>query len=71
MNAWRHPAGLPIQAMAPAVAAPRRLGLPRLGTTSPLLYIAAGPSEVGLWDIEHARCHQVSAQAHTDVGFRV
>ena len=25
----------------------------------PLVYVAAGPHEVGLWDIEEGKCHQV------------
>ena len=59
VNSWQHPLKAPIQAMAQAAASPRRMGLPRLGVTCPLLYVAAGPSEIGLWDVEHARCHQV------------
>lgn len=48
--------------MAAAVAAPPRLGLasnslPHAGV--PLLYIAAGLQEVGLWDVLDGRCHQV------------
>lgn len=52
--------------MTAAVAAPPRLGLagglPHAGV--PLLYIAAGQQEVGLWDVLDGRCHQVSG-AHT------
>jgi hypothetical protein len=55
-----------IQAMTAAVAAPPRLGLagglPHAGV--PLLYIAAGQQEVGLWDVLDGRCHQVRC-AHT------
>jgi hypothetical protein len=47
--------------MAAAVAAPPRLGLagglPHAGV--PLLYIAAGLQEVGLWDVLDGSCHQV------------
>lgn len=54
--------------MAAAVAAPPRLGLagglPHAGV--PLLYIAAGLQEVGLWDVLDGRCHQVRANnTHT------
>ena len=50
-----------IDALAPALAPPQRLGLaaaqplPR----SPLVYVAAGPHEISLWDVETGRCHQV------------
>ena len=27
----------------------------------PLVYVAAGPHEVGLWDIEEGKCHQVGS----------
>jgi hypothetical protein len=52
--------------MAAAVAAPPRLGLatgslPHAGV--PLLYIAAGTQEVGLWDVLDGRCHQVGRTA--------
>lgn len=51
-----------IDALAPALAPPQRLGLaaaqPPPG--SPLVYVAAGPHEVSLWDVETGRCHQVS-----------
>ena len=26
---------------------------------SPLVYVAAGGNEVGLWDIQEGKCHQV------------
>ena len=57
------PTGRPvhIDALAPALAPASRLGLaageplPK----SPLVYVAAGPHEVSLWDVETGRCHQV------------
>ncbi len=27
----------------------------------PLVYVAAGPHEIGLWDVEQGKCHQVPA----------
>ena len=54
-----------IDALAPALAPAARLGLavgdplPR----SPLVYVAAGPHEVSLWDVETGHCHQVCAQS--------
>lgn len=60
VKSWQHSDKLPIRALAPALAVPRRLGLLRQGATCPLIYASAGPNEVGLWDVEHARCHQVS-----------
>jgi len=52
-----------IDAMSLAAAAPSRLGLspgslPRPGV--PLVYVAAGLQEVGLWDVLDGQCHQVS-----------
>lgn len=49
--------------MSLAAAAPSRLGLspgslPRPGV--PLVYVAAGLQEVGLWDVLDGQCHQVS-----------
>ncbi len=50
--------------MALACASPNRLGIggscvgpPQRGV--PLLYMAAGQSEVGLWDVMDGRCHLV------------
>lgn len=64
---WQLKDNMPVHALAPALATPRRLGLPRLGTTSPLLYISAGPQEIGLWDMENARCHQVNIAAQCSI----
>jgi phosphoinositide-3-kinase regulatory subunit 4 len=50
----------PIEALAPAVAPAARLGLQESSLTTPLMYVAAGPQEVGLWDIEQGKCHQVA-----------
>ncbi len=25
----------------------------------PLVYVAAGPQEIGVWDVEQGQCHQV------------
>ncbi|KAK9806003.1 hypothetical protein WJX73_003643 [Symbiochloris irregularis] len=55
---WLHPTRAPIEAMSPALAAPQALGL-RQAPAAPLLYVAAGAEEVGLWDIAQGRCHQV------------
>lgn len=55
---WAHPAGSPIEALSPAVAPAAALGL-RQAPAAPLLYVAAGQEEVGLWDIAQGRCHQV------------
>lgn len=58
----RHLRSCGIDAMSLALASPSRLGLspsslPHPGV--PLLYIAAGLQEVGLWDILDGQCHQV------------
>ena len=59
------PAARPVHvdALAPALAPGSRLGLVNNGEqpppSSPLVYVAAGPHEVSLWDIERWRCHQV------------
>lgn len=53
--------GFPIEALAPALAPPPRLGLQESSLTMPLVYVAAGPHEIGLWDVEQGKCHQVPA----------
>ncbi|KAL4452504.1 hypothetical protein ABPG75_008166 [Micractinium tetrahymenae] len=62
VNSWQHPGGAGISALALAAAPPQRLGL-GLGAAGagggPLLYVAAGDQEVGLWDIAEAKCQQV------------
>lgn len=58
---WQHPTGAPIAALALATASPQRLGLGLGGAGAgggPLLYVAAGDQEVGLWDIAEAKCQQ-------------
>lgn len=61
LTQWDHPSGQPVEALAPAVAPVGHLGLRGGGKgSSPLVYIAAGGHEVGLWDIEEGKCHQVS-----------
>lgn len=57
VNSWQHPAGAPIAALALASSPPQRLGLP--GTSAPLVYVATGEQEVGLWDVAEAKCQQV------------
>lgn len=60
LTQWDHPSGQPVEALAPAVAPVGHLGLRGGGKgSSPLVYIAAGGHEVGLWDIEEGKCHQV------------
>ncbi|DBA85444.1 TPA: hypothetical protein ACH3X2_006119 [Trebouxia sp. C0005] len=60
LTQWAHPLGHPIEALAPAVAPVGHLGLRGGGRgSSPLVYIAAGGHEVGLWDVEEGKCHQV------------
>ena len=58
---WAHPASCSIDAMAPALASPLALGVGSggPGTKGPLIYVAAGPHEVGLWHVEDGRCLQV------------
>ena len=51
--------GHPIEAMSPALCPPARLGLQDSSLTIPLVYVASGPHEVGLWDVEQSKCHQV------------
>lgn len=62
---WQLEQRCPVQGLALALANPRRLGLPRLGSTSPLIYVSSNSQEVSLWDIENARCHQVSSTQWT------
>lgn len=57
---WVHPTRAPIEAMAPALAPPQALGL-KQAPAAPVLYVAAGAEEVGLWDIGQGRCCQVCA----------
>ena len=64
LTQWDHPSGQPVEALAPAVAPVGHLGLRGGGKgSSPLVYVAAGGHEVGLWDIEEGKCHQVSITA--------
>lgn len=49
----------PVEALAPALASPARLGLQESSIATPLVYVASGPQEIGLWDIEQGKCHQV------------
>ena len=58
VSTWQHPAGVPIAALAQAQAAPQRLGLSE--ATGPLVYVACGEQEVGLWDVADAKCRQAS-----------
>ena len=53
-----HKQGFPIEALAPALAPPTRLGLQESSLATPLVYVAAGPQEIGLWDVEQGKCHQ-------------
>eukprot|EP00873_Tetraselmis_striata_P002336 jgi/Tetstr1/422600/TSEL_013406.t2 len=57
---WHHPLRQPVEALAVAAAPRSALGLARIAASSaPLVYVAAGGDELGLWDLEHGRCHQV------------
>ena len=49
----------PIEALSPALCPPARLGLQDSSLSTPLVYVASGPHEVGLWDVEQGKCHQV------------
>lgn len=62
VNAWQHPTGAPVAALALAQAPPQRLGLAAGG--APLAYVAAGEQEVGLWDVAEAKCLQVGRQGN-------
>ena len=44
--------------MSPATADHKSLGLPG-PPASPLMYLAAGAHETGLWDLAAGQCHQV------------
>jgi len=57
VNSWQLKDRPPILALAPAVATPRRLGLTRFGSSSPLIYVSTATPEIGLWDIQLGRCH--------------
>ncbi len=59
---WQHPARAPVDALAPALAPPGRLGLRPGAVAGPLVYAAAGAGEVGLWDAATQRCHQARAR---------
>lgn len=65
VNSWQHPARCSIDAMAAATAAPPRLGVvpdsggPAPAPGAPLVYVAAGHGEIGLWDITRGSCLQV------------
>ncbi|KAK9909837.1 hypothetical protein WJX75_008190 [Coccomyxa subellipsoidea] len=59
VNSIQQPQGFPIEALAPALAPPTRLGLQESSLATPLVYVAAGPQEIGLWDVEQGKCHQV------------
>ena len=52
--------------MSAACAPPARLGLahPHVAPppACPLVYVAAGPDEIGLWDLVHCRCHLVGGR---------
>jgi phosphoinositide-3-kinase regulatory subunit 4 len=63
VNTWQHPGGSPVSALALASAPPGRLGLRPGVAAGPLLYVAAGESEVGLWDVAEGRCLQVGQGA--------
>ena len=49
----------PIEALSPALCPPARLGLQDSSLSTPLVYVASGPHEVSLWDVEQSKCHQV------------
>ncbi len=65
VNTWQHPLKCPIDGLALAIAPPARLGLgyvhtsTRGWTSGPMVYVAAGRNEVGLWDVAAMKCHQV------------
>ncbi|GAX85401.1 hypothetical protein CEUSTIGMA_g12817.t1 [Chlamydomonas eustigma] len=62
VNTWQHPTRCAIDAMSVAAAPPARLGLPvpsSGATAAPLVYVAAGRNEVGLWDVTTGCCRQV------------
>ena len=49
----------PIEALSPALCPPARLGLQDSSLSTPLVYVASGPHEISLWDVEQSKCHQV------------
>ena len=49
----------PIEALSPALCPPARLGLQDSSLSTPLVYVASGPHEICLWDVEQSKCHQV------------
>ena len=55
---WSHPQAVRIQAVAPATAHHSTLGL-SAAPAAPLIYMAAGGNEVGLWDAGSGACQQV------------
>mmetsp|Transcript_37691 Transcript_37691/g.106488 ORF Transcript_37691/g.106488 Transcript_37691/m.106488 type:complete len:308 (+) Transcript_37691:281-1204(+) len=61
VNSWSHPLKQPVEAISLVVAPHTALGLQTIGLSSraPLVYLAAGGDEIGLWDLEQGRCHQV------------
>ncbi|EIE24687.1 hypothetical protein COCSUDRAFT_258, partial [Coccomyxa subellipsoidea C-169] len=59
VNSIQQPQGFPIDALAPALAPPTKLGLQESSLATPLVYVAAGPQEIGLYDVEQGKCHQV------------
>lgn len=68
VRTWQHPMRCAIDGLAVACAPPGRLGLSLLPSSpapvgpagGPLVYVAAGRNEVGLWDVAAAHCRQVS-----------
>ena len=70
LTSWQLPAAGPlarpvhVEALASSLVPAARLGLAASGVEqpapgAPLVYVAAGPHEVSLWDVERGRCHQV------------
>ncbi|GAB4818761.1 hypothetical protein N2152v2_005807 [Parachlorella kessleri] len=59
VNSWQHPAAGTVASLAVAAAPPTRLGIRQGAAAGPLLYVAAGENEVGLWDVAEGRCLQV------------
>lgn len=58
VSQWRHPGSMPINTVAIAKAPPTRLDV-RCESGGPLVYVAAGQHEVGLWDVACGKCIQV------------
>ncbi|KAG2443160.1 hypothetical protein HYH02_009570 [Chlamydomonas schloesseri] len=75
VHTWQHPLRCPIDALALATGPPARTGAGaaaaaaagaaggagggRGGSGCPLVWVAAGQGEAGLWDIVNGRCRQV------------